>query len=242
LPSQNLMIKRLLSRTRRNKRGQSFIELMFVTLILALMLAGVVEFGFLLNNYLHAVDGAREAARYTNSYAAFNTDGTTINEFYYITAVQAAITMDPVLLDPTLGDDIIISVIRVDGTSIRRFPLEDSDGWSLCGHYAAFVAYFPEQDPPKPVPYQLSADGWNHCPAHDSHISDADISARVGPTAMLSGMLLVEILYNYPQTLKMPLFSNGDFFGAKFSIIPDPIPLYAYTIMPISSAESTLTH
>jgi len=59
------MIKRLSSRIRRNKRGQSFIELMFVTLILALLLAGVVEFGFLMNNYLHVVDGAREAARYS---------------------------------------------------------------------------------------------------------------------------------------------------------------------------------
>jgi hypothetical protein len=38
----------------------------------------------------------------------------------------------------------------------------------------------------------------------------------------------------------MPLFSNGDFFGTKFAIIPDPIPLYVYTIMPISSAEATL--
>jgi len=32
-------------------------------LILALLLTGMVEFGFLLNNYLHVLDGSREAAR-----------------------------------------------------------------------------------------------------------------------------------------------------------------------------------
>ena len=56
-----------------------------------------------------------------------------------------------------------------------------------------------------------------------------------------TGVLLVEIYYGYPQTLKMPLFSGVEFFGTQFTIIPDPIPLYLYTVMPLSSAEPTPT-
>jgi hypothetical protein len=42
---------------------------------------------------------------------------------------------------------------------------------------------------------------------------------------------VVEIFYNYPQLLKLPVLT---------SIVPDPIPLYLYSVMPISSAEPTL--
>jgi hypothetical protein len=47
----------------------------------------------------------------------------------------------------------------------------------------------------------------------------------------------VEIYYNYPQLLK--LLSNNGFMGVTYSILPDPVPLYVYTIMPISAAEPT---
>jgi hypothetical protein len=234
------MIKRLLSLNKRNKRGQSFIELMLVTLLLALMLAGVVEFGFLMNNYLHVVDAAREAARYANSYVAFDSDRLTIDTFYYDAVLQATVTMAPITLDPTLGDDIIVSVISIRGTEIVRFPIEDPQGWSLCGHFAAAKAFYLSGG--HGLPDGMLSEGWDHCAAQPSRITDADISARVGSSAQQAGMLLVEILYNYPQMLKIPIFTNGEFFGTRFSIIPDPIPLYVYSIMPISSAEPTPDH
>ena len=56
---------------RRQPRGQSFVELMLVMTFLALLLAGMVEFGFMLNKYLHVLDGAREAARISNTDFAF---------------------------------------------------------------------------------------------------------------------------------------------------------------------------
>ena len=66
-----------------------------------------------------------------------------------------------------------------------------------------------------------------------------DIRARLVSDAPNAGVLLVEIYYNYPQLLKLPVFSNSSFLGVRFSLIPDPIPVYVYTIMPISSAEPT---
>lgn len=47
-----------------------------------------------------------------------------------------------------------------------------------------------------------------------------------------SGVLLVEVYYNYAQILKLPVFEQ---------VIPDPILVYNYAVMPLSSAEPTPT-
>jgi len=176
---------------------------MLVTLILALMIAGVVEFGFLVNNYLHVFDAAREAARFSSGGLAFYPNGTSIIEFYDNTVIQAERVLAPVVLDPANGDDIVISVFSIAGASIVRFP--DPDGWSAYGN-------------------QLS------------NFTTTDIANLVDPTSPSSGVLLVEIFYNYPQMLKLPIFTNS-----VYSIVPDPIPVYVYSVMPISSAEPTPT-
>jgi hypothetical protein len=41
-------------------------------------------------------------------------------------------------------------------------------------------------------------------------------------------VLLVEIFYNYPQKLRLPVFTQ---------LVPDPIPVYVYAIMPLPAAE-----
>ncbi|MBI4730731.1 MAG: pilus assembly protein [Chloroflexi bacterium] len=83
------MIRVNFQKIKTNKHGQSFVELMLILLVLALILAGVVEFGFLMNNYLHVLDGAREAARYSANSVAIADDGTSIMSFYENTAIQA---------------------------------------------------------------------------------------------------------------------------------------------------------
>jgi hypothetical protein len=232
--------------SRTKQRGQSFVELLLIVLVLALMLAGVVEFGFMLNSYIHAISGAREAARVFNSYKAFDPATWQPNEdFYYRTAEKAASAMLPIQLDPGLGDDIVISVLGVRGSEVRRFPqgTYSSVGWSLCAHYTAYsLTYTNPVDPLQPPttpPAELSNPAWQTCAGHISRIDNDEIRSRAGAGAMQSGLLLVEIFYNYPQMLKLPVFSGGEFMGTSFTIIPDPIPLYAYTIMPMSSAEPT---
>jgi hypothetical protein len=49
-------------------------------------------------------------------------------------------------------------------------------------------------------------------------------------TAPGSGIVLVEIYYNYPQLLKLPVFEQ---------VLPDPMLVYAYSFMPLSSAAPT---
>jgi len=234
------LLERIHFRMRGQPRGQSFVELMLVVLILALILAGMVEFGFLLNNYLHVLDGAREAARISNTDFAFNQ--VTQNprpEFYYAAAEEATNTIAPMRLDPSRGDDIIISVYGVAGTTIVQYP--GSTRWSLCANYSALVNYFWTNDPSHPadqlqsVPPSLADANWYSCPTplKVSHFSSSNIQSITSQVsgAPNAGILVVEIFYNYPQLLKLPVLT---------SILPDPIPLYVYTIMPISSAEPTV--
>ena len=53
--------------TRAKSRGQSFIELALVFMVLMMLFAGVVELGNLINIYLDIIDSGREAARFSNA-------------------------------------------------------------------------------------------------------------------------------------------------------------------------------
>ncbi len=220
------------------ERGQSFVELMLVALILVLLLAGAVEFGFMINNYLHVLDGAREAARYSSSSTAFffDSQGTITDyydaKFYYVTALKAAQTMSSIKLDPTHGDDILVSVFSLQGTTAIRFPLGTPNGWSLCAHYASFKSYFDGQSPPVAIPDAVAGSGWSSCTPGASHFSSSAIAGRLVSGAPSTGALLVEVLYSYSQILKLPVLTE---------IIPDPVQLYVYTVMPNAAAEPTPT-
>jgi len=229
------MIKRLFFHIRTKKHGQSFVELMLIILILALMLSGVVEFGYLLNSYLKVLDGAREGARFSNAGDAFarevlppfdyiyDGDGLHISNqnFYIFTTIETLRVMSPITLNGNLGDDIVISVFSVAGGSILRWPAGYVDGWNLCDHSgdAAFVG-------------DLIAANWSSCTARPSHFTTAQVLARMDASAPPSGVLLVEVYYNYPQILKLPVFAQ---------VIPDPMPVYTYSMMPLLSAEPTPT-
>jgi hypothetical protein len=266
------LFKRMLARIQRKPRGQSFIELALVVLILALLLSGVVEFGFLLNNYLHVLDGSREAARYSSSSTPFTMDPTGVNiasyylpPFYYVAAGKAAQTMasvnpdgtiSGVELNPSNPDDIVISVISFTGNTPTRYPSADPNGWSLCAHYKAnsddsavtysatpptsctgqpyggFVSYFACIG--ASIPPQLPSSSWSaHCTARTSQFNNAAITGLLGSLVPPNtGAVLVEIFYNYPQLLKLPVLT---------SVVPDPLPLHVYSIMPLSAAQPTPT-
>ena len=208
-----------------NEAGQSFVELSLVLIILALLFGGVLEFGFLMNNYLHVLDAAREGARFASSSNPFAEDGSNDPTFYQNAAITALRAMEPVALNGNLGDDIVISVLGVDSTpTITRYP--DEDGWSLCDNHdyfaadlAGYVSTWNESD-------------WTDCIPRSSRFTTADFAARLEASAPNNGNVMVEIFYNYPQLLKLPIFNN-DFFSA----IPDPIPVYIYAAMPCSMAE-----
>lgn len=223
------MSKQTVITSRTKQRGQSFVELMLVVLILALMVSGVVEFGYLLNSYLKVLDGTREGARYSNMDVAFVYDDTlpgyvSVQSFYVNTAIQAMRVMSPIVLNGNRGDDIVISVFTISGSSIVRWPLGYAYGWNLCENRLDPVVQSETNI------FQIA--NWNTCTPKRSHFTDAQIQALMDASAPASGVLLVEAYYNYPQILKLPVFAQ---------VIPDPIPVYTYSVMPLTSAEPTPT-
>jgi hypothetical protein len=111
----------------------------------------------------------------------------------------------PVVLDPARKDDIVISFFVVSGGAVTgRYPTADGQrGWSWSQHQAGYGVR-----------------------NHDSMQTATFIAGRMDSTAPDVSVSLVEIFYDYPQTIRLLAF-------LKF--VPDPIPVYAYAIMPIKN-------
>lgn len=195
------------SKTNETERGQSFVELSLVVIFLMIFVAGVIEFGFMLNNYLNLVDASREAVRYSSDSDPFEngpctdrTNAACINpQFYTNTINLTEDVLAPVELDSTNGDDIVISFFSVANGYYKRFP--DNNGQSYFGNQA-------------------------------SKLTNAEIQSRLDSSAPPTGVLLIEIFYHYPQVLKLPVFT---------AFVQDPMPVYVYSIMPLSAAEPAPT-
>jgi hypothetical protein len=125
---------------RRGRRGQSLVELALAMPVLLIMLSGLLEFGFALNQYLNALDAAREGARFaadgdptkrdvdntvgspTYGQVVYIGDCTQTSDYYHLASCVAQNTMAPVPLNPAT-DDIVISVFRVlNGNVFGRWP------------------------------------------------------------------------------------------------------------------------
>ena len=218
-------------KSRRKTKGQSFIELALVFMVLMMLFAGVVELGNLINLYLDIIDAAREGARYANAVSLYKEDPIThvksIGEDVFNKTAQVAwATMNPACslilpvkpdaancpanemkidFDPTT-DDILISVLSYDGVTLKRL---NGTNWGF-------------------------GDGiWSRFDNHTvSMVTNAEIISQLDSTAPNTGFIMVEIFYDYHQLLGMPFFTD---------VIPDPIPVHAFSIMPYPAAEPTPT-
>ena len=206
----------------KEPKGQSFLELALVMLVLPMIFVGVIETGLLINEYLDIIDAARESARNANTYEFWHIDYSTVpptvepGDLVYNQAAKVAWnTINPscqgylkdkdvelipapcnmrIPFDP-LHDDIVISVLSYDGANLIRYP---SGGWSRFNTGAT------------------------------STVTNTAIMNELDPTSPHTGMILVEIFYNYHQLLGMPIFSD---------VVPDPIRVHTYAIMPYPSAD-----
>jgi hypothetical protein len=201
---------------RRKSTGQSLVEVAIALPILLIIFSGLVEFGFMLNHYVSLTDATRETARYFANFDPFNADGTdNYDTFYLYGAGYLKGKLEPdmdlevgteaqssrrIMLDPT-ADDIVISVFSIcDGSVVARYPTAGDYRWT--GN-------------------------------HTSRFTNAEIEsrleqARVDQHAPATGVLLVEVFYDYDMVLALPWIT---------AIVPNPVPLHSYTIMPLSAAE-----
>ncbi len=212
-------------------KGQSFVEVAILFPVLLILLSGVVEYGFVLNQYLNLLDGVREAARFASDGNPFQRDpsntncsaslGPVTDDFYNQAACLAMQVARPLVLDSGT-DDVVISAFGIDeGVITERYPIVPND-------------------PPSPgVPSSETPGEWHmygygglcdpdNPTCHPSRFSNAEIEGRLSGTAPNTGIILVEVFYDYDQILKLPWITV---------FVPDPMRLHVYSIMPLVAAE-----
>jgi hypothetical protein len=211
------------------------VELALLFPVLLILLSGLIEFGFILNQYLTLMDAVRNAARFASDGLYYQHDNLTdctgenaTRHFFRQTAClvnqelqQEAPTIEmndagtPDLvgddyLDPTVGNDIIISAFSfTSGAGITaRHPGGSENGWS----YAIDLDYPSDKT---------------------SRFTSSEVtSSMVSMNSPNTGYVLVEIYYYYNHILGLPWIT---------AVIDDPLLLHAYAFMPLTSAEPTPT-
>ncbi len=196
----------------RKTTAQSLVEFAIALPILILLFAGVVEFGFILNYYLSILDATREAARRYSAGEPFLRDSNNLPNgdrmaFYADAADYARDLLDPLFDDPTYLGRRIPLDPAVDDVIVTVYSIEDST-----------IDQYPESGP-----YHL------YGAVHFESLFDVNsiLATRVAG-APKEGLLLVEVHYFYHQVLGLPYLTI---------FLSDPLPLHAYTIMPIRAAE-----
>ena len=209
------------------------IELALLFPVLLILLSGLIEFGFIMNQYLTLMDAARNAARFASDGLYYEWDNVkddcrSTRHFYRQTAclVNQDLSMEaPAIkmndngtpndtnddfLDPVDGNDIVISVFsftRNQGITDRH-PGGDENGWS----------YAIDHDQPSDK---------------ISRFTSADVTnSMVQMNSPNTGYILVEIFYYYEHQLNLPWIT---------AFIDNPLLLHAYAFMPLTSAEPTPT-
>ncbi|MFZ6029337.1 MAG: TadE/TadG family type IV pilus assembly protein [Chloroflexota bacterium] len=230
---------------RKEMRGQSFIELAIALPILLLLLAGMLEVGFLFFAYMTAVDQTREAARFasTRDYEQLNPatidpahpeaacHDAFLHYFYDTACFFTDRDINPTLpISATRFEDVTISVFTIAGAApgsgprqvLHRYP-EDGDGvWSLYNN-------------------NWTRDCEGNTVLSEPFFTNDEILGMLQPdptpdpgggtySRFDRGLVLVEVFFCYEQKMGLLDFRSMD------RLIPNPMRLHAYTIMPAPEA------
>lgn len=197
-------VRRLRARG-RGASGQSMVEFLIMLPIILIMMSGLIEFGFLLNYYLDIIDAARDGARFAaNVDPLLPDDGipNCVTSTYFYRLV-------PCVVNQALAPQVILDAAR-DDLVISSF--------SVAG--GVVTQRFPD------------ADGWSLHSNEASEFTSAEVQAMLDPAAPNTGVVLVEVFFNYDMILALPWIT---------AFVPDPVVLHAYTIMPNTFVEPTRT-
>jgi hypothetical protein len=193
-------------------RGQSLVEIAIALPILLILLSGMIELGFMLNYYLSLLDSTREAARLYSNFEPFllDEDHNPIGDDLSFYQGVAATVVDS--LQPANEQDTSRKIMLDSASDDVVVSVFSVDG--------THVVRFPS-----------STGGEYHWFNNQpSAFTDAEITSRLIGSAPPTGILLVEVYYDYHQVLALPWITI---------FIPNPTMLHAYTMMPLSAAEPT---
>ena len=244
--NQDEYMNRKKSRASGKNSGQSFVELAIVLPLLLFLLIAFVEVGAVIYNCLSLLDVVREAARFAADRDPEVLNGDMSNYpisacednalHYYLDTACVIIGTNfnqDITLDPTT-DDIAISIFTVANNMVADRKPNDGDGvWSLysdnwtknCdGSFNSGTPYFPQGVGNAWVSVLPPTTG------PGTPTPGAGTTVPGGPRD--KGIVLVEIYYCHEQLLNLPLISD---------LLPNPIPLHAFAVMPAPMAAPTPT-
>ena len=223
-------------------KGQGLVETAILFPVLLMLVSGLTEFGFLLNDYLALQDAARNSARFAADGMYNFRDGNLscaavagTRDFYRQAAClvnqELAQERPEIILDLGTGiDDIIISAFSVaqdycqspvSYPPVPRLPPNPGVSCVTVRHPAA--------DGEAGWSESLDTTGVRN---QVSRIPTTNINSRLEITAPSTGFVTVELFYTYEQKLKLPWITV---------FLDDPILLHNYALMPLVSAEPTPT-
>jgi len=207
----------------RKSYGQSMVEVAIAFPVLIMLFTGVIEFGFILNYYLSLLDATRDSARFWSSADPFLADGVTANdEFYFQAAVMVRTILDPSYQYDEDTEEYFFNP-DYDGRRIPLDPALDDVIVSVYGGNASGVIDWRDDGP-----YHLFPVEGNPTGNYPSLFSEDSVEATRLSGAPNAGILIVEVHYNYHHVLNLPWFE---------AVLPNPLHLQTYSIMPIRAAE-----
>jgi hypothetical protein len=254
----------------KSQRGQSFVELALTLPLLLLLLAGLVEVGFFINRYLDALDLTREAARFASNRDPFSTAGDTkcsttdaLNFYYDVSCFfspPAYTQPDPTPcqgLPPPDGfgggpvngfefcngflpyltykpdqDDVVISVFTItQKDQTNTWSCWPDSGGGSCSTPKYWALSDNDWDNTAGANWQKDCQGNTIQTA--PYFTASAVNAQLDAVAPGNKALVaVEFYYCYWQLLHVPVF---------YHLIPNPLRVHAYTIMPIPAAQPSAT-
>jgi hypothetical protein len=224
-------------------KGQSLVEIAIAFPVIIMLLSGLVEFGFMLNYYLSLMDATREAARTFNNFDPFE-DGKILgncqcpatlcpneaaedridadcdrNNFYKGVEGMVLDNLQP----RDLNQDGVIDAEDKRKDSSRKIILERATDDVIVSVFSVRSGIIQQR-----FPGIEGEDKWFG--NQTSRLTRDEIQSRLISGAPDTGILLVEVFYNYHQVLALPWLAP---------FVPDPMMLHGYTVMPLPAAEPT---
>ncbi|GMR11174.1 MAG: hypothetical protein BMS9Abin28_2001 [Anaerolineae bacterium] len=208
-----------LSRNPTVRRAQSLVEFSLLLPVLLIMLSGLVEFGFMLSYYLDIIDAARETARFAANddpiRSDFDGSPEYPNENFYLRAQKLARES---LMSSSDG--------RIDWEPPNppALPCDPVNGDVVVSAFGVLGSLVDQRFP------SGALSGRSMCGKYVSKFLYKKGDPIYQAASVNSGLVLVEIYYEYNQILSLPWIT---------AFVPDPITLYAYSFMPNVNVEPT---
>ncbi|MFV2043860.1 MAG: TadE/TadG family type IV pilus assembly protein [Anaerolineales bacterium] len=215
------------TKSSRELHGQSLVEFTIVLPVILIMLSGLIEFGFMLNYYLDIIDAARETARFAANDDPIRDDATgnpmDPNPGFYDRAQDLAKQS----LDSASDG-------RIEWPEFAPEPFDCNDPLlPINGDVVLSAFSLLGNTVDRRYPIGTGDTGVSMCGNYNSKMTVADVNSILsGSSIPNSGFVLIEIYYEYDMVLGLPWIR---------AFVPDPVVLYAYSIMPNTNLEPTPT-